>query len=273
MQLWVEFEGGEWLVRDEDRANRVVFYAEDEDEALAFIDRQVADDQPQVGIALRNFDEVDWGIFTDYDQASQHLYGRYVRFDDSFAYVDNINRPLENAGKGKICIVKSDNTKEIADVDDERFHRYTYDPLGWVNTDHGAKLVGFRPIRQTRRGYGAENVQCYSFPRDGQAWLEPEMDLDLRSIFYSKGAKEMIRGEYPSFAAVIEQAFAMPMLSVAIDRLYTVQADNDGYVWLWYMDNRIGYVVDPNTVLFGRRWGFLREQIEESNLFDGVVFK
>lgn len=228
--------------------------------------QKVLDPFAEPPIAKGKAAKVDWGVFTDIQQAHQHLFNRYVLYGDEMLLVSKLSADQETGLA--ICqqLGKSDYIKKA--ITDPKFNGFKYDPLGWMNADEGARLLALLPIRQTHRGYGDENIRGWGMQNRG--WLDRPAGFDLRTTLKSDGFGEMIRGDYPKFREAAVECLNTPAIGMAIDRNYAVQSDEDNNSWLWSGADRVGYILSPQQIKLGRRFGYLREQIQECGLFEGV---
>lgn len=221
-----------------------------------------------------------YGKFEDARQAQQHLYQRYVVYNGKFVQIYQIADRLPVPDEPAACLASvytepydpvKPRVLEHIPLNDEGFNDFKFDPLGWINHDTGAILMELLPIRQTKHGYGPENVEYYGFARNGNdAWLgRPEVQLP--DLLFSEGAREMLRNEYPLYVETTPIILGNPGFSAAVSRRYAVQTDADGYSWLWRGASRVGLIVDKNTVRLGKRYQYLREELGESDIFAGVI--
>lgn len=218
-----------------------------------------------------------YGIFDDAKQAYQHLYGRYVTMRDK---VGRVTQVFDDPALPKCQLYLVYKKYGIGDppvepdkvdIDNEVFDDFRFDSMGWINHDRGAILMELVPIRQTRHGYGDENVELNGFDKNGGPWISRPDDVYLPELLFSDGFKEMLKGEYPTFDETIRAVLNFPHMQVALSRSYAVQTDVDGYTWCWRGGSRIGMVVDPETIKLGRRYNYLREELRESLVFgEGV---
>lgn len=213
-----------------------------------------------------------WGIFTDHAQANQHLSRRLVIHDGKMVYVKRVMNLNPGEDKGKLYCTKPNGGGGVElPVDDAGFNSFRFDPLGWINSAQGAVLTYLRPIRQTHRGYGQENVGFLSIRHGG--FMDQPDDLRLYDLFGEDGCAEMLRNEYPVFADVAKELLVREGMGIAVARQYAVSSDADGYVWLWQDGQRIAIINDPLTITLGKRFGYLREQLQEVGHFEGVWIK
>jgi len=221
-----------------------------------------------------------YGKFEDARQAQQHLYNRYVIHNKRFGLVSQVLDKIPMPDEPAKCILRiyfepynamSQREYEEVNIADEGFNDFRFDPLGWINHDTGAVLMELLPIRQTKHGYGAENIEFFTFAKNGSGWLD-HPDLALVDLLHSEGAREMLRGEYPLFAETVPIVLGEPGFQAALSRLYAVQTDMDGYTWLWRGSSRIALVIDDQHLRLGKRYQYLREEISECGVFgEGVI--
>lgn len=284
-------EYAEWAVfRREDRL--LLELHNSEDDALDATNRLNRDNdedfeeqQPQGPV---DYPAGTFGIFEDYDQAQTHIGGRLVTFNGVGRKVGRILLPENPGDKAKVELrnpvagmLLARGQQPIADlepvivaIDDAGFDAFRFNPLGWSNLEDGATLLELKPIRQTRRGYGDENVGVYRFPDNMNGWIERPDNVFVPGIFREEGFNEMLAGQYPSFEDAVTMLLANEGMAVAISSLLCVQSDNDGHVWLWRYGDRIGYIADVLTVRLGKRWRFLQEELQEGGTIpNGVVVK
>lgn len=281
----VEIVDGEYHVKDDngmlweihdnpDDADNAVDRLADEQEFEADMAEDVDEDfmdPPVPEVPLDPNKPHPWGIFTDHAQANQHLACRMVIYDGRMLYVKQVLNLAPGQEKGKlICNKPSGGNRVELDVDDPLFNRFRFDPLGWINSENGAVLAYLRPIRQTHRGYGEENVGLLGIR---QGYMDRPDDVRVYDLFSEPGCEEMLRNEYPVFDDVAKELLVREGMGIAISRQYALSSDSDGYVWLWVDGQRVALISDPLTVALGKRFGYLREQLQECGLFEGVWIK
>lgn len=224
-----------------------------------------------------------WGPFTDRAQAATHIEGRYFVYTPPGEHprivsIGQIVNPDHEHKVGRVRFNRPDGgfgqLPDYYDIDDPGFNSFRFDPLGWLNHDMGAVLAELLPIRQTRRGYGNENVDLWWFGK-GDGLRQPERDeLNLFSVLRSEGFNEMLRDEYPSLNEALPAVFGNEGMSIAISRRLAVQVDVDGYSWLWRGGEKIAMFGDRETCNLGKRYEYLREELLDTLLFnEGVWLK
>ncbi len=223
----------------------------------------------------------EWEPFTDAAQAGQHLANRFVVFEEDglpkrMIYVSRLWHPEpHNPGREAAGALYNDVSgagQNPIPLKHPGFNSFRFDPLGWINYDTGAILASVIPIRQTRRGYGEENVEMWEFCKNVPDIRQVSDDIDLQQLMYSDGMNEMLRNEYPTIANAAREVFGQPDVNVAVSRSLAIQSDKDGYTWLWRCAERVGMFADRETVRLSRRFDYLREELLETDMFnfDGV---
>jgi hypothetical protein len=214
-----------------------------------------------------------WGVFTDYEQAMQHIGGRMVIFEKEAWLVSSV------AIDGRANLVDP-WTREMRQpegripVDDPGFNGFKFDSFGWVNLNQGAMLVELLPIRQTRRGYGDENLRISGFDGMRGAYLDRAGDVEVLQVMRQPGFGEMLREEYPPFTDASVEVHNHDRLSIAVSKALSVQSDVDGYAWLWRYADRIASMPDLSVIQLGKRWSFLKEELQEcASIPEGVWIK
>lgn len=269
--------------------NEVVEIHDSEIDAINAVDRlEDEEEQADEPVAPVDYPEGTFGIFEDFDQAQTHINGRLVTFNNVGKKVSRILLPENPGDKARVelkhpaagMILKRgnapvvDNAPVIVDIDDAGFDSFRFNPLGWSNLEDGATLLELRPIRQTRRGYGDENVGVYRFPDNHNGWIERPDNVFVPGLFAEEGFNEMLGGIYPTFEDAVATLLVTEGAAVAVSPLLCIQSDQDGHVWLWRYGDRIGYVPDAITVRLGKRWRFLQEELQECGTIpNGVVVK
>lgn len=283
-------EYAEWAVfRREDRLLLELHH--EEDDAIEAVNRLNAEQDNEFGdepAAPVVYAPGAFGIFTDFDQMKTHIGGRLVIFNGIGRKVRQVNYPAGPDAKATVMLGSpvhgmilargqqpvNDLEPITVDVDDPGFNSFRFNSLGWANLEDGATLLELKPIRQTRRGYGDENVGVYRFPDNQQGWIERPDNVFIPGLFAEEGFAEMLAGQYPAFNDAAELLLATEGVAVAISPLLCMQSDNDGHVWLWRYGDRIAYIPDPLTVRLGKRWRFLQEELQESgSIPNGVQVK
>jgi hypothetical protein len=217
-----------------------------------------------------------YGIFEDMDQALQHIRYRMVIYNGHAYNVTSIHMPIPDDENAAARVIMNDKLgmRQEVDIDDPGFNHFRFDPMGWINHSDGAVLADIRPIRQTRRGYGDENVVMWELSQFGEG-LDRHQNLTVSDLLYDEGFSEMLAGDYPTIPDTAAILLGQPKVAIAVSREYLLEASEDGYLWLWRKDYRVGLFSDPHAVQLGRRFKYLKEEIEENPIFrdQGVVVR
>lgn len=264
-----------------DRYNDRAVDDDDEDDEFERVD------PPPVGAI--DYPAGTWGIFEDWDQAQTHIGHRLVTFNGIGRMVSRVLAPENPGDRGKVELkdpcagmviargqppVVDPEGPILVDIDDPGFDSFRFNPLGWCNMEDGATLMELKPIRQTRRGYGDENVGVYTFPDNHNGWIERPDNVFVNGLFREDGFAEMLAGSYPTYEDSVATLLQTEGAAVAISPLLCIQSDADGHVWLWRYGDRIGYVPDAITVRLGKRWRFLKEELQECGTIpNGVMIR
>ena len=224
-----------------------------------------------------------WGVFTDRQQADQHILSRYVIYTPpgGTPRIVSIGRIVNPDNEHKVARVQFNRhdggygqMPEFYDIDDPGFNSFRFDPLGWLNHDMGAVLAELVPIRQTRRGYGNENVELWWFGKVIGLEQPDRDELHLDTVLKSDGFNEMLRDEYPSLNEALPAVFGNAGMSIATSRKLVVQVDVDGYTWLWRGCEKVAMFSDRETCNLGNRYEYLREELLDTLQYnDGVWLK
>lgn len=249
---------------------------EDEDDLPRYVEPldEYEDDDPDEegeGGAVKGY-----GPFTDKAQAVQHIYGRTVIYGNRAVAITQVgSAPLK--GAAKVSVRTYNEAPEFVttlSIEDPLFNKFRFDPLGWVNHAAGAIFAELLPIRQTKRGYGEENVKLWGFTdgrhgNRGYGLNAPE-NTNYVDLMYSDGFKEMLRGEYPSVSDVYVELKGSIKRAIALSRRFLMETDEEGYVWLWRDADKIGMMLDSDIVQLSKRAFYFREEMQAVACFKGM---
>jgi hypothetical protein len=182
-----------------------------------------------------------------------------------------INRE-SNQGKGVIRKLMSSR----------KFDKFRPFPLGNVNTNGQVVYCERSPTRNTYQGLRSNSYEAFrvtpvpmqKFNKMGE--IVPD-SIGVGMDMYSPDFAAMILGIYPSAEEVVEK-LKSPVVAnsgVAFSREFSIFRGPIDMLFLCYQDKGVGLLDsgDLSSLIIGKEYGYLKETIEELNLFNEIKVK
>jgi hypothetical protein len=208
-------------------------------------------------------------FWTDTTQARERLQGSVVVYDGRPVYVAEI---VDHDSEPKAIIINCDDpgqTRTRKLLSSPKFKKFRELPKqGFVNMENKVGLcIVRRRVTSTRvHGLFESNTSV--------DWVNIDEDKGVvfgrggsfgNGIWTDPGFTNAHLGNYPTMESIIRSL--KPGTGCAYNNQYAVIRDHAGYRCLYRLDQRVGIIVDANTLLLTEKTRFLREELQSDPTF------
>ena len=159
-----------------------------------------------------------------------------------------------------------------------KFNKYRPFPLGNVNYNGEVIYVERRPTRQTIQGIRADSLLCEKVSASPSVLPEGGLLSKMSRAYvdpYSLEFVDCVLGNYPEYRDCINHLRSAECSNsgLAFNREFSVLRGPVRTLFLCYKTEGVGIVTGPygNFLTLSKEFEYLKEQIEELNVYDSIL--
>lgn len=186
-------------------------------------------------------------MWDDQHDAQMRVYDTVIRYHGEPMYVDEVDDELFIHAEPL-----KDGLPRVKAHVKNRGWNFKPVPTGYMNVDFGAVFVARYPCRKWKQGLHRDNVVTIPHRWGFRAIRRAEF-------------RNVVLNKYPTWEECYQilSNHDLPYEAMAFHRLYAVEKDPLGLMYLMYRGERIGWFQDDKPML-GLEYNFLKEELQEA---------
>ena len=200
------------------------------------------------------------------DEAQRRLMGTIVTYDGQPVQITDVSAHPDGVMRVHFMAWPFDGRDGTVrkKINSSLFKRFVTPPLGFCNyfSPRSANCFWTERVsaRTQRQGLYSDTFNCAALQSGDRA--------NYATIVASDGFREMVTGEYPTYADAL--ARLVPNSSIAVDRNFAVAKSAGSYVFLYHRREEVGIVLRDSLYLRNDRQHMLESIVENPVLPDRV---